>query len=303
MSNFGYLSPLLPNASGISNLIKRLPVAWQFWRGPIKAGGLSSHCLDEQVAGWGWRLPEDPPSIWEKRKIQKLWAGLLTDFETQAVKVIGIDTGLPFAPPPDLRKEPRFPGVSDGKALELLLFINRFRNILRNNIVSPQRSKALIVWEEGNLGLTCARLIAREVRFLILVNPNVRLLERAVDLIIAETGVAPQPYLVPPSDYKGAKIIIKCGRMSRYRLPPIRRNSFRCELFQNYPYLPGLNTTLPITVRNREGSLPLFPALGESILRAAFDLNFGYWYGPELPLERVLKLGLFFKELGIEIAL
>jgi hypothetical protein len=57
-----------------------------------------------------------------------------------------------------------------------------------------------------------------------------------------------------------------------------------------------------MSVKVRSGKLPIYPALGEAIVRTCFEINLGFWYGNDLPLERVFKLAVLLKELGFEIS-
>jgi hypothetical protein len=304
MSCFGFLSPLLnESASSWRRLLRIIPERWRFYKGPLRMGEITGTFLQRQVKGWGWKLPYKPSQIWDEEEQFNLWNIFLEELSSKEVKVVGLEAGSSFHPPLKLRTHLLFPGVSDGKALELLFFINRFRRLLQNYGITPGRVKVLIVWEEGNLGLSCARLIARWVRFLTLVSPNIRLLERAADVIMAETGVTPQVYSNLPPDYKGAKIIIKCGRVSQYLLYRCSRKVIYCALFPHRPNITNINLGLPFDITTKTGQLPHYPALGEAILRSCFEINMGFWYGPDLPLERVYKLAIVFKELGMEISL
>lgn len=304
MSYFGFLSPLLiDSTSSWQRVLRIIPERWRFYKGPLRIGAITGTVFQRQVQGWGWRLPCKPILIWDEEERFNLWRLLLDELESRRIKVVGLEVGSSFHPPLKLLTQPSFPGISDGKALELLFFINRFRRLLQNYGIAPSRAKALIVWEEGNLGLSCARLIAREVRFLTLVSPNLRLLERAADIIMAETGIAPQIYSDLPPDYKGAKVVIKCGRLTKYQLTRGSRKVICCDLFPYRPNITNINLGLPLDVISKTGQLPLYPALGEVILRSCFEINMGLWYGSELPLERVFKLAILFKELGLEIRL
>ena len=304
MSYFGFLSPLLSEStSSWRRVIRILPERWRFYKGPLRVGELTGNLFQRQVKGWGWKLPCKPPLIWDEEEQLNLWRLLLNELGNREVKVVGLEVGSSFPPPLKLLRQPSFPGISDGKALELLFFINRFRKLLHNDGIAPGRTKVLIVWEEGNLGLSCARLIARWIRFLTLVSPNIRLLERAADIIMAETGIAPQAYSDLPPDYKGAKIVIKCGRLTKFQLNKCSRGIIYCGLFPHRPNITNINLGLPFDVIAKTGQLPLYPALAEVILRSCFEMNMGLWYGPELPLERVFKLAILFKELGMEISL
>lgn len=304
MSYFGFLSPLLIESnSSWRRILRIVPERWRFYRGPLRTGEIIGTLFQRQVQGWGWKLPYKPVLIWDEEDRFNLWRLLLSELESRDVKVVGLEAGSSFHPPLKLLTQPSFPGISDGKALELLFFINRFRRLLQNYDIAPGRAKALIVWEEGNLGLSCARLIAREVRFLTLVSPNARLLERAADIIMAETGTSPQIYSNLPPDYKGAKVVIKCGRLTKYQITRGLHNIICCDLFPYRPNITNINLGLPLDVIAKTGQLPLYPALGEVILRSCFEINMGIWYGSELPLERVFKLAILFKELGLEIRL
>lgn len=304
MSYFGFLSPLLNEAtSSWRRVFRIIPERWRFYKGPLRIGEITGTLFQRQVKGWGWKLPGKPLLIWDEEEQFNLWRLLLDELGKREVKVVGLEVGSSFHPPSKLITQASFPGISDGKALELLFFINRFRRLLQNYGIAPGRAKVLIIWEEGNLGLSCARLIARWVRFLTLVSPNPRLLERAAEIIMAETGITPQVYSDLSPDYKGAKIVIKCGRLSQYQLYKCPRKIIFCELFPHRPKITNINLGLPLDVIAKTGQLPLYPALGEAILRSCFEINMGLWYGSELPLERVLKLAILFKELGMEISL
>lgn len=304
MGYFGFLSPLLiESTSSWKRIFKLMPERWRFYKGPLRTGEISATLFKRQLQGWGWKLPNKTVFIRDEECRLNIWRQLLDELESKEVKVVGLEAGSSFDPPIKLTAEPSFPGISDGKALELLFFINRFRCLLQNYEIAPGRAKALIIWEEGNLGLSCARLIAREVRFLTLVSPNPRLLERAADIIMAETGIVPQIYTELPPDYKGAKLVIKCGRLCSYQLNRGLRKVIYCELFPHRPNITNINLGLPLDVLTKGGRLPLYPALGEVILRSCFDINIGLWYGTDLPLERVFKLAVLFKELGLEIRL
>lgn len=304
MSYFGFLSPLLNESnSSWRRVFQIIPERWRFSKGPLKIGEITGIFFQRQVKGWGWQLPCKPLQIWDEAVQFNLWRLLLDELGNKEVKVVGLEVGSSFHPPLKLMAQASFPGISDGKALELLFFVNRFRRLLQNYGITPCRAKVLIIWEEGNLGLSCARLIARWVRFLTLVSPNTRLLERSAAVIMAETGITPQVYPDVPPDYKGAKIVIKCGRLSKYQLPKVTRKIIFCELFPNRPNINNINLGLTLDVMAKTGRLPLYPALSEAILRSCFEINMGLWYGSELPLERVFKLAMLFKELGMEINL
>lgn len=302
MGNFGFVSPLLKETTKPWDLfLKFLPERWCYCRGPLKTGEITGFLPEERVQGWGWKVPAVPQTFWKGEELTGHWRRFLDELNSKDIKVIGLDPGTSFFPPAGVCKRPDFPGVSDGKALELLFFIDRFRGILKSYEIPPQKARVLIIWEEGNLGITCARVIAREVRFLTLVSPNIRSLEIASDLILAETGLSPKIMVELPVDDQGAKIIIKCGRLSQYHFPRNSRRTVCCQLFQSFPSLTSINFPSPVTAISKAGRLPLYPALGEAILRLGFNLNSGFWHGPELPLERVVKLAFLYKELGIEI--
>jgi hypothetical protein len=304
MGGFGYLSAKLTPESRWRHWCKWLPESFRYLAGPVAAGKIIGILPQQkEVEGWAWNVPARPGSFWKQQQLERWWQRFWMELYSKQIKVIGIDPDLALALPDKLRKRPYFPGISDGKALELLLFIERFRNILHNYEIPAQRAKALIVWEEGNLGVTCARLIAPEVRFLTLVHPNFHFLERTAELIMAESGLSPQINTTLPPDFKGAKIIIKCGRVTAF---PVQRDSRRviwCELFQKYPHLALLNRELPFSIRYQTQNMPLYPVLGEVMLRAGYHYDSEFWYGPQLPLERVIKLARIFNELGMRIVI
>lgn len=297
MGNFGFASAMLNTRRRWE---KFLPEKWLYFSGPVNIGRITGSLPGGDVQGVGWKLPWHPRQIWSNYRSVRVWQNFLLELGKYGIRVLGLDAAASFTPPVPLRNGSPFPGISDGKALELLLFINRFRGILRNYEIPPLKAKATIIWEEGNLGVTCARLIAREVRFLSLVSPNERSLERAAELIFSETGIASQTYQALPEDLRSSRIIIKCGMLSQLKLVRNSKRVIWCEIFQKSPSLTSFNTDLPLAVKSKYGGLPLYPALGEAILRSRFNLMDGFWYGSELPLERVIRLALCLRELGRE---
>jgi hypothetical protein len=301
---FGFLSAKLAPEAQWRQWIQWLPERFRYLSGPASAGKVRGVLPQHnEVQGWGWNVPENLDLMGRRRQMARWWQRLWVEVYAKQIKIIGIDSKLPLPPPVKLRNRPYFPGISDGKALELLLFVEHFRTILRSYEIPAPRAKTLIVWEEGNLGLTCARLLAPEIRFLTLVHPNLKLLERAAELIMAESGLSPQLTTTLPPDYKGAKIVIKCGPVTAF---PVRRESRRviwCEIFQKYPQLSLINRDLPVSVWHQSQKIPLYPVLGEAILRAGYKYESEFWYGSQLPLERVIKLARIFNELGMKITI
>lgn len=309
-----------------------LPERLLYWRGPLRTGEIVGRLatgrkepLPESVSGFGWKAPTDPGRTWNEGEIVRVWSDFLTEMADREVSVVGIDSGIPFNPPLQLRNQIGFPGFSDGKAWELLFFLSRFRNLLRNYRIPARKARAAILWEEGNLGLTCARLIANELRFLTLITPQSRLLERAGDQILAESGISAQLFTElnceaagsrgdwPTAGSRGdgpaaggrlpggARILIVCGRLRHYQLPHDMRGVIRLNLFQPLPSLTAINIKLPLTVASRQTQLPLYPALGETVVRCGMKAHSGFWCGPDLPLERVLRMGILLKELGLPL--
>jgi hypothetical protein len=301
---FGFLSTKLAPEAQWRQWVNWLPERFRYFSGPVPAGKVRGVLPQQnEVQGWAWNAPENSDLVWNRHQLARWWQRLWVEVYAKQIKIIGIDSDLPLPPPIKLGNRPYFPGISDGKALELLLFVERFRGILRSYEISAQRAKALIVWEEGNLGITCARLIASEVRFLTLVHPNLKLLERAADLIMAESGISPQITETLPPDFKGAKIVIKCGKVTAFPLQRDSRRLIWCEIFQKYPQLSLFNLDLPLSVWHKSQKIPLYPVLGEVILRAGYNYDSEFWYGAQLPLERVIKLARIFNELGIKITI
>jgi hypothetical protein len=301
MGNFGFITTRMEPEKQCWQWLKWLPLEWKYGKGPLNVGEITGMVPDETVRGWAWNVPEQPDKVWGKRQSASRWRRLWTEIYQKQIKIIGLDFSVSLPPPAELKLQPYFPGISDGKALELLLFIGRFRNLLQNHEIPAHRAKVIIAWEEGNLGLTCARLIAREVRFITLVHPNQKTLERSVEVIMTETGVSPRIYSDWPVDYHGAKLLIQCGNLARYPKSRDSRKLIRCELFQRYPQLSLMNLHYPVSAWQNARKLPAYPVLGEVILRACFHYESEYWYGGQLPLERVIKLARIFKEIGAEI--
>ena len=302
MGYFGFISTLLKVDSPWGKMLRFLPEKWRYYNGPLQSGEIAGVLPGETVQGFGWSVPDSGMQVWQESRYIRLWERFLVDLDERDIKVIGLDASSGFRPPRRLAGKTVFPGICDGRALELLLFFNRFRTLLRSMETPPQKTKVLIIWEEGNLGLACARLVAREVRFLSLVHPNARYLERAAELIMAETGIATQIFTVPPDSVR-SRIVIVCGPLHQYRLTRPSRHYQWFELFQKNPSLTVLNADLPITALCRQERLPLYPALAEAILRSSFDVNPGVWYGSELPLEHVVKMAELLREVGMKIAI
>lgn len=302
MGYFGFISTLLKVDSPWGKMLRLLPEKWRYYNGPLQSGEIAGILPGETAHGFGWNVPDSGMQVWQESRYIRLWERFLVELAQRDIKVIGVDASGSFRPPRCLAGKAVFPGICDGRALELLLFFNRFRSLLRGMEIPSQKTRVLIIWEEGNLGLACARLIAREVRFLGLVHPNARYLERAAELIMAETGIATQIFTVPPDFYR-SRIVIICGPLHQYRLVRLSRHYQWFELFQKNPSLTVLNADLPITVFCRHERLPLYPALAEAILRSSFNVNPEVWYGSELPLDHVVKMAELLREVGMKIAI
>lgn len=302
MGYFGFISTLLRVDSPWERMLRLLPEKWRYYNGPLQGGEIAGILPGETVRGFGWNVPADPIPVWPELRYVKLWERFLVDLDERGIKVVGLDAGSGFRPPRRMAGKTVFPGICDGRALELLLFFNRFRTLMRNTDTGSLKAKVVIIWEEGNLGLACARLVAREVRFLSLVHPNARFLERSAELIMAETGIATQIFAEPPVSCR-SRIVIICGPLHQYQLLRPSRHYQWFELFQKSPSLSVLNADLPIRALCHQERLPLYPALAEAILRSSFNLISGIWYGPELPLEHVVKMAELLKEVGVKIVI
>ncbi|HEX3047936.1 MAG TPA: hypothetical protein VHY08_24505 [Bacillota bacterium] len=173
-----------------------------------------------------------------------------------------------------------------------------FYRILGHYEITPPKATATVIWEEGNLGLTCARLIGQELRFLTLVHPNLKVLEQAAEVIRAETGLAPRMFTEVPKDYHEWGIIIQCGRFLNEGAPDGWKRIPRYHLFGGTTTLGGANLDLTVSMDNRPAEGPMVPALGEAVFRACFELEKGVWCGPQLPLGRVMELERVYREVN-----
>lgn len=298
MGSFGYFSSILEPDSYWNNLTRWLPDRLRYRKGPLRTGTITGVISGEVISGWGWKIPENNLGIWSPEQTNLLWSQVENELRKKEITIIGIDPASSFLPPVQQIRGPLLPGISDGKTLELLFFLNYFRKILRTYEICASKAKAVIVWEEGNLGVACARLIAGDVRFLTLIHPHLHKLEQAAEIVFAESGISPQIYTELPQDFKGSKIIIRCGKLIKYNTQITASRIIKCELFKNYPTLSMLNSKIPLEAKCNSGNLPFYPVLGETIIREAFGLQKGIWFGTELTLERVNQLARALKALG-----
>ncbi|HOJ76662.1 MAG TPA: hypothetical protein PLZ08_02085 [Bacillota bacterium] len=301
MLNFGYFSPSLQPREWWGRLSTKFPEAVRYHFGPLQTGTLIGKISGAEVQGWGWQVPKDTDVIWNRSKEEQIWRRINTDFTKKQVKVLGIDPGSNLNPPEEFLTQPGFPGVSDGKSLEALLFIYRFRAVFRSRGIATQNAKVAIVWEEGNLGLTCARLIAGDIRFLTLIHPNYRILEQAAEIIYSESGISPIISTRLTEDVGAVNIIIQCGKISRDSSVMSNLAAIKFKLFQGYPIKsqPGLH--LPLEMIGLSGPMQLSPVLGETLLRAGFDVATGSWIGSNLIVERIAMLAKLLNEIGVRI--
>ncbi|MCL6589070.1 MAG: hypothetical protein K6U80_03870 [Firmicutes bacterium] len=298
MGNFGYIAPLL--APERHPLWKRLAALFPGHFPPARPktmGAITGSLFEWPVRGYGFRGPGLPMPAWDEARIFLFWDRFWRELQRREVTVVGLGQGTP-QPPPRVMGLPGFPGTSDGKALELLLFYLNFPRILDHYEITPPQATATVIWEEGNLGLACARLIGPKLRFLNLVHPNFKVLEHAGEIIGAETGLAPRTFTEIPENYRKLGIIIGCGRLTNYQAGGSFKGQPRYHLFGPAAAVDGASFGLSVTMENRREVGRLDPALGEAVLRACFGLEDGYWCGPLLPLERVLELERAYKNLS-----
>jgi len=280
MGNFGLVTPDLPAAA----CWKRwpwIPQGWRYREGFAFAGRLSGYLGDQPVEGWGWAVPRI-----QARAAHRLWETLEREWAVRPVSVVGVE-GLPV----DRFKVPAQVGLSDGKALELLVFTGQFRNILRHYGINPQTAEITVMWEEGNLGLACSRLIAQHLRFLRLIHPDAGRLDHAAAVIMAETGISPKVQQVPPEQGRHIAMVIRCGTMKRYRAWNCPPNTLDWELFAGQSdWFRRLTGEGFFTVWGPSVSLPTSPVLGEVLIRAVAGWSLGHWVGCQLRLERIVQM-------------
>jgi hypothetical protein len=281
MSNFGFISPLfLPERQPAWKCLTTLFPGWiHFYPAKPKAiGVITGSLFEKSVRGYGFRAPSLPAPAWNESRTAIFWNRFCQELQRREVAVLGLDQETP-QPPTDLIDLPDFPGISDGKALELFLFNLNFHRILDLYEITPLKATATIIWEEGNQGLTCARLIGRELRFLTLVHPKLKVLEQAAEVISAETGLAPRTFTEIPANYRELGIVIHCGRTMNYPVPGGCQQRPRYHLFGAFPGLFGANLGLSVSMGNWQGDEMLYPALGEAVFRACGMVRSCRWSG------------------------
>lgn len=294
MSDFGFISPGLEPCSWWNRWNRWLPEKWRYLRGPLAAGELSGSYGSIQQRGWGWKAPEKMELLWESPSAPRIWQRLGRECLARGIKVVGLPRVPTITPPVSLE----WPKLSDGNSLELCLFMRRFQRTFPQARLAAPDFEVVIIWEEGNLGLICARLLGRVVRFLTLVHPKLRVLEDAAALLMAETGVAARIRVEPPGDWTGFKIIIHCGRFIQY-LPIRLKGQIYYGLFQG-GVSSGANLGLPLRVQGRFASVGGNVAMGEAFLRAVAELDAEHWYGATMRLEWAVQIGSLLEKLDVE---
>ncbi len=304
MKKFGFVSPLLEITSPLKYLRQMLPAGWKHKRGPYPTGELTVLFQKEQLLGQGFQTPKPPKEIEPKSFLNnpKAWQAFYQKNYELGIRVIGIDPAGAFLAPEAAEPAEKIPIISDGRALELLLFLQKFRNTLKIYQLNSQKTEVAILWEEGNLGAVCARLLAKELRFLTLIGPNWRSLERIANQLTGEAGITPKLFVDPLAGLKKVRIGIICGQLSSLTIPEAYRRIIWYKLFQNFPSLIAINSDLPLSVCNQKGmKIPLYPALGEAILRTMAELDQEDWVGTNLQLERMSQLARILGEIGVPI--
>lgn len=291
MGNFGLVSSYLP-AAAYWKRWQWIPEGWRYRQDFAFAGKLSGYLGHVPVEGWGWSLARG-----QRTGYSLLWKALEREWTAKEVDVVGVD-GLSSG-------EMTFPsgvGFSDGKSLELLLFAQQFKRILRHCQVNPQTAEIGIIWEEGNLGLVCARLIAQHIRFLRLIHPDAGRLDHAAAVLLAETGISPKIQQVPPDKEQRISMIIQCGLLNHYRSWSGSEFSSYWELFTGrldlFQRLMGDGF---FTVWGPLASLPASPVLGEVLIRAIAGWSSEQWVGTELRFERILLMKEYLDQLGVPV--
>ncbi|HEX3047935.1 MAG TPA: hypothetical protein VHY08_24500 [Bacillota bacterium] len=138
MSNFGFVSPLL--APGRHPAWKSLMALFPGWANffPVHTkavGAITGSLFDMPVRGYGFSTPEIQTPAWSESRLALFWDRFSKELRQREITVVGMDGGTP-QPPSQIIDASDFPGVSDGKALELFLFNQNFLpnpGPLRNN--------------------------------------------------------------------------------------------------------------------------------------------------------------------------
>lgn len=291
MGNFGYFSPSLFPGTVWKSWRNWLPEKWRYRKGPVFAGRLDGQFGEVFLQGWGWQIPDNSLRVWNESLNDQIWQRMRDELVDREIKVIGVDDNHSQAQIPCFTT----PGVSDGKTLELVMFMLDFLNMLHRKRLT-RNSEILIVWEDGNLGLTCSRLIAREIRFLTLVHPSLATLEQAAAVIMAETGISSKIFNKLPANLGKIPVVIQCGRLKNIEWPANTRPKLWVKLFQNNSQW---GSVLPVSVSGSRGKLPENPVLAETLIRAAGGMEADFWFGSTLVLERFIMLARWLKEFKI----
>lgn len=291
MYDFGYIAVSWPETFW-RRWANRLPETWRYRQGPLFTGKLEGILCNDHRTGWGWQIPADYRRVWDEPRHYLIWQRLRDELLERRIQVIGIEVPE-FLPSLEFNS----PGTSDGKTLELIMFMYDFNRMLHQNVLS-RNSEVMVIWEEGNLGLTCARLIARDVRFLTLVHPNLTVLEQAAAVVMAETGTSPKILDRLPSDFNRIALVIECGRLTTFKSGMDANETRVIKLFQK---VPGWHPVFSISIIGCAGRLDDSPALAEALVRTAGGTDTECWCGSIVLLERVRRLAGLLKEFGIRV--
>lgn len=79
--------------------------------------------------------------------------------------------------------------------------------------------------------------------------------------------------------------------------------AIKFKLFQGNPIKSQPGLQLPLEILGLSGRMKVSSVLGETLLRAGFDLATGYWVGPNLIIERIVILAKLLNEIGVRITI
>lgn len=284
MSGFGFIAPDLQPCAWWNRWNGWLPDKWRYFRGPLAAGELVGSCGALKCRGWGWKAPVQMERLWKEGAGMAVWKRLSGECLARDIQVVGLPRLPSVALPEGLER----PKLTDGNSLELVLFKQRFLRGFPRTFLATSDCEVAIIWEEGNLGLVCARLLGAELRFLTLIHPLRRAVDDAAALLLAETGLAAKVRVELPQKWSKFKIIIQCGQLNRYSLLGLNGQIYY-RLFQG-PDWPEVRTGMPLQVQSRFAPISVNVVIGEAFLRTVAGMEGEHWYGPAMKLQRVFRM-------------
>lgn len=211
--------------------------------------------------------------------------------------------------------------VTTGNTFTVAVALDAVKEACRIMGRDLRNSQIVIVGANGSIGKACAKVLAREVRFLTLVSRNIEKLEQLAEEILAETGLAVHVSSKLESSLRRADVIIAVSSSADVIIHPefLKKGAVVCDVARprdvsimvaekrkDVLVIEGGIVEVPGDVNfNFKFGLPqktCYACMAETMILAMEGRYESYSLGNDLDIEKVFEISRLAKKHGFKLA-